>query len=244
MEEPLNERVPDLPEEKSKKRTAVEFASEGALGAIPYVGSLLAASLSAFFSATQENRTRAWMQEMAEVVQELLDRVDDLEAQDLADNPVFYDAAVAAARIATANSSTEKHQALQNALFNVGVGDGLDADKRAIFLRYVDELTPSHIRFLRFLDNPTGWFDAHGLSWPNNIMAGGLMNVVQIVFPDWARDEPFLDTIAADLIARGLIDNPGLRTMMTASGLTAQRTKLKGREFLAFISGPFDGPGK
>jgi hypothetical protein len=236
----LDDQVPQLPEKKSTKRTTMEVASEGALGAIPFVGSLLAASLSALFSATQENRTREWMEEMAEVVEALLERVEGLEARDLANDPAFYDAAVAAARIATAASATEKHRALQNALFNVGMGDGLDADKRAIYLRYVDELTPSHIRFLHFLDNPTAWFKQHGLAWPSNIMTGGLMNVVEIAFPEWRADESFLDTIASDLVARGLIDNPGLRTMMTATGLTAQRTKAKGREFMGFISGPFD----
>jgi hypothetical protein len=70
------------------------------------------------------------MEEMAQVVQALIARVENLEAGDLADDPVFYDAAVAAARIATATSSEEKHRALRNALFNVGMGDLLDADKR------------------------------------------------------------------------------------------------------------------
>ena len=233
--------MPDLPEEKSKGRQTVEVAAEGGVGMIPFVGGMLAATLSAMFSATQENRTREWMKEMAEVVQALLDRVDGLGAQELADNPDFYDAAVAAARIATANSAAEKHRALQNALLNVGLGNAPDADKRTIYLRYIDELTPSHIRFLRFLDNPTGWFEERGLQWPN-VYAGGLMTVVQVAFPEWAADEPFLDTIANDLVARGLIDNPGLRTIMTENGLTAQRSKPKGREFMAFISGPFDSP--
>lgn len=234
----MSAQAPDLPEQKSKKRTAAEVAAEGGAGMVPFVGSMLAATLSALFSATQENRIREWMEEMAEVVQELLDRVEDLEAQDLPDDPVFYGAAVAAARIATATSSTEKHAALQNALFNVGIGDSLDADKRAIFLRYVDELTPSHIRFMRFLDSPTGWFEQHDLQWPN-VYAGGLMAVVEVAFPEWRADEPFLDTLAADLVARGLIDSPGLHTMMTGEGLKAQRTKPKGGEFMAFISGPF-----
>ena len=57
----LSEQIPDLPEGKSKRRTAVEVASEGVVGALPFVGSLLAATLSALFSATQENRTeRGW----------------------------------------------------------------------------------------------------------------------------------------------------------------------------------------
>ena len=234
----MNAQLPDLPEEKSKKRTAIEVAAEGGAGMVPFVGGLLAATLSAYFSATQENRTREWMEEMADVVQELLDRIEDLEVADLAEDPDFFDAAVAAARIATATSSAEKHAALQNALFNVGLGDSLDADKRAIYLRYIDELTPSHIRSMRFLDNPTGWFDEHGLQWPN-VYAGGLISVVEVAFPKWGTDEPFLDTLAADLVARSLIENPGLRTVMTGEGLKAQRTKPKGREFMAFISGPF-----
>lgn len=232
----MSEPIPDLPEQNSKKRTAVEVASEGAVGSIPFVGSLLAATLSAFFSATQENRTREWMEEMSKVIQVLLDRVEDLEAQELAENPAFYDAAVAAARIATANSAAEKHQALQNALFNVGMGDGLDADKRAIFLRYVDELTPSHIALLRLADDPPGWFETRGLAWPS----GSLLGVVKAAFPAWANDEAFIDTLAADLSSRGLTDTLPLRVMMTDNGVKAQRTKPKGRQFMAFISGPFD----
>lgn len=232
----MSGQIPDLPEEKSKKRKAVEVASEGAVGAVPFVGSLLAATLSAHFSATQENRTRAWMEEMAEVVQTLVDRVEDLEVEDLAENPVFYDTAVAAARIASVTSAAEKHQALQNALFNVGTGDGLDADKRAIFLRYLDELTPSHIALLRLADNPPRWFEAHDQPWPG----GGLLGVVKTAFPAWANDESFIDTLAADLSSRGLTDDLPMRVMMTENGAKAQRTKSKGREFMEFISGPFD----
>ncbi|MDO7868179.1 hypothetical protein [Nocardioides jiangxiensis] len=231
--------VPDVPEGKSKKRTAIEVAGEGALGAIPFVGSLLAATLSTYFSATQENRTREWMEEMAEVVQALLDRIENLEAEDLADNPAFYDAAVAAARIATSTSAAAKHAALQNALYNVGSGDGWDADKRAIFLRYVDELTPSHISLLRLVEDPPRWFERHGLSWPG----GGLLSVVKAAFPAWANDEDFIDTLAADLAARGLVDALPLRAMMTDSGARAGRAKAKGREFIGFISGPFNADG-
>lgn len=231
----MSEQVPEPPEGKSKTHTAVEVASEGAVGAIPFVGSLLAATLAAFFSATQENRTREWMAEMAQVVEALIDRMEDLEAQDLADNPVFYDAAVATARIATATSAAAKHEALQNALFNIGIGDGLDSDKRAIFLRYVDELTPSHIALLRFADDPPKWFLARNLAWPG----GSLLGAVKTAFPGWANDEPFIDTLAGDLASRGLTDQLPLRTMMTDNGVRAQRTKPKGHEFMAFISGPF-----
>ncbi len=176
------------------------------------------------------------MEEMAQVVQALIARVEDLETGDLADDPVFYDAAVAAASIATATSSEEKHRALKNALFNVGMGDSLDADKRAIYLRYIDELTPSHVALLRFADNPAAWFEQRGRTWPG----GGLLGVIEAAFPTWANDEAFIDTLAADLASRGLVDGLPLRVMMTDNGVRAGRTKPKGREFMAFISGTFD----
>ncbi|MFG1625456.1 hypothetical protein [Kribbella sp. NPDC049227] len=173
---------------------------------------------------------------MAEVVELLGQRVDGLEAQDLADDPAFYDAAVAAARIATATSAAAKHCALQNALFNVGAGDSLDADKRAIFLRYVDELTSSHIALLRLAANPPSCFEQRGLPWPG----GSLLAVVKSAFPAWADDEAFIDTLNVDLTSRGLIDDLPLRTMMTETGVRARRTKPKGHEFMELISGPFD----
>jgi hypothetical protein len=58
--------------------------------------------------------------------------------------------------------------------------------------------------------------------------------------PAWANDESFIDTLAADLSSRGLTDDLPLRVMMTENGAKAQRTKSKGREFMEFISGPFD----
>lgn len=66
-----------------------------------------------------------------------------------------------------------------------------------------------------------------------------MLAVVITAFPTWSGDETFIDTIAADLTRGGLTDLP-LRTMMTPNGVMAQRTKPKGREFMKFVSGPFD----
>lgn len=150
-------------------------------------------------------------------------------------NDDFVDVVSTATRIAEKSAADLKRAALQNVLFNVGVGDSQDADKRAIYLRYVDELTPSHLALLRLADDPPEWFERRTLTWPG----GNLLGVVTAAFPAWATDESFIDTIAADLASRGLADLP-LRTMMTSNGVMAQRTKPKGREFMKFISGPFD----
>jgi hypothetical protein len=64
--------------------------------------------------------------------------------------------------------------------------------------------------------------------------------VIKAAFPTWADDEAFTDTLAAHLASRGLVDDLPLRVMMTDNGDRAGRTKPEGREFTAFISGPYD----
>ena len=234
----MTNQVPGPPEEKSRARQFTETALEAATSSVPFAGGALAVLLAKAFSRTYEKRLRNWMEQLADVVQHLMDRVDDLDVEELANDDDFMDAVATATRSAERTSAKIKLQALQNALLNVGLGYAPDVDKRTIYLRYIDELTPSHLTLLRFLDGPTRWFDEHDLQWPN-VYAGGLMAVVQVAFPAWATDESFLDTLAADLQARALIENPSLRAIMTARGLEAQRTTPKGRDFMQLITGPF-----
>jgi hypothetical protein len=74
-----------------------------------------------------------------------------------------------------------------------------DADKQAVYLRYIEELTPSHMRLLEFMNDPPGCCSRHDVAWPGNIMMGGLGPIVDAALPDLAADEPFLDTLAGDL---------------------------------------------
>lgn len=232
--------APEPPEEPSKPRQITEAVAQGGAGMVPVVGTFFAAALAYAFNAMHQKRAHEWMEEVAEVVQELLDRVDDLEEQDLTEDPDFYDAVVAATRVALATSSTEKHRTLQNSLYNTGAGAAPDADKRAIYLRYIDELTPSHMRLLQFMDNPQHWYASHGLAWPN-LYAGGLISIIEPAFPELAGDRPFLDTLVKDLGDTGMIASPGLSGTMTSQGLAASRSTEKGREFMRFVSGPFAG---
>ena len=187
------------------------------------------------FRRADERRYRQWQQQVEDALDAIAQQADHLDVEALLTDDDFVDAVATATRIAEKSAAALKRAALQNVLVNVGLGDFFDADKRAIYLRYVDELTPSHLALLQLADDPPGWFDRRNRAWPG----GNLISVVIAAFPTWAGDEPFVDTIAADLASRGLADLP-LRTMMTANGVMAQRTKPKGREFMAFISGPFD----
>lgn len=225
----------DALEPKREARRRTEETIEAVMSAVPFAGGVLAVKYAQTFRRADERRYRQWQQQVEDALDAIAKRADSFDVEAVFANDDFVDAVATATRIAEKSAADLKRAALQNVLFNVGLGDSLDADKSAIYLRYVDELTPSHLALLRLADDPPGWFDRRNRAWPG----GNLIGVVIAAFPTWAGDEPFVDTLAADLASRGLADLP-LRTLMTANGLMAQRTMPKGREFMAFISGPFD----
>jgi hypothetical protein len=231
--------VPGLPERKTGARRRTEEGIEAVAAAVPFAGGVLSVKYAQAFRRADERRYAVWQQQVTEALEVLMKRVDGLSEDALMESDEFVDALATANRIAERSSAEEKRRALQNVLVNIGEGRAPDRDKRSIFLRYVDELTPSHMVLLDFMGDPVAYLDRAGLSWPNVYM-GGLMSVIEMAFPEWAADEPLLDTLAGDLASRGLLDHPGFKTMMTADGLKAGRTKPKGREFLAFVTGPFN----
>ena len=223
---------------KSNTRRKTEETIEAVAAAVPFAGGVLAVKYAQAFRRADQRRFEQWQQQMEASLDAIAAKVDGIDIEELFADDDFVDAVATATRIAEKSAAAEKRAALQNALFNLGLGSSIDADKRAIYLRYVDELTPSHLSLLRLADDPPGWFERRSRAWPG----GSLLGVVCAAFPTWGGDESFIDTIASDLAARGLADLP-LRTMMTPSGVMAQRTNPKGREFMRFISGPFDPTG-
>lgn len=230
--------IPDLPDEKGRARQITEVAVEAGVAAIPFAGGSLAVILAHAFSHAYEKRLREWMQQVADVVQELHDRVES-EPDDLAEDDGFLDAVATATRIAEKTSAKAKRVALQNALFNIRAGTDLVEDKRAVYLRYVDELTPSHLRLLRFLDDPRGFLEAAGGRW-SEAVDGPLSMTADEALPDLRGDGWFFRTLLGDLERLGLIPNVDLRANRPRRELEGPHTSAKGREFMGFVSGPFD----
>ena len=229
--------LPALPDEKSGRRTITDTVVEAGAAAIPFVGGSLAVLLAHAFSHSYEQRLRNWMEELAEAVQELYDS-EGVDIEALSEDQAFLDAVATATRIAEKSGSEVKRNALKNALFNIGIATDVDADKCLIYLRYVDELTPSHMRVLAFFDDPVKAVSNVEQQWPNTM--GSLSSIVRIALPDLHADEPLLNTVVGDLNRQGLISSPGLNTIMTEGGLKESRTSSKGRDFMAFVSTPFN----
>ncbi len=229
-------RVPAMPDDKSRRRVITDTAVEAGTAAIPFVGGSLAVIIANAFSRSYENRLRDWMEQLAEVVQELCDS-DGVDVEDLAGNDVFLDAVATATRIAEKNGSHVKRAALRNALLHIGGDHEIGEDKGLIYLRCIDELTETHMRILAFFDNPPAAVEAAGAHWPI-LMMGGISSILDLALPDIASSEPLLNAVIGDLVQRRFVDSPGLHTVMTDNGLRASRTTSMGREFMAFVSTP------
>jgi hypothetical protein len=86
----------------------------------------------------------------------LLARLDELAdvAESLKD-PAKADevcaAIVAAAQAAIRTHQEEKREALRLAVLNVAISGIEGADERTVFVRFIDELTPTHLRMLRLI---------------------------------------------------------------------------------------------
>lgn len=226
----MNEFIPPPPMDETGGRDVLEVAIAGALNAVPGVGGWLSIGLQKIFAQQEQQRLNTYLSELARVVNKLIERGDGLTAEDLATTPEFYEAAVKAARVATATASREKHSALQNALFNIGTDTAADTDLRMVFIRCIDELTDTHVRILReFADVGGQYIQVESL---RTIVGGGAG----------------VDLYVADLQVRGLVEERpiftrggGHMTMFSSAVEGGHRISGIGNQFLDFVAGPFDG---
>jgi hypothetical protein len=226
------------PPEKSTSREIVEKAVEGAVGMVPIVGSPLAAAFALAMGWSYNKRMQLWFEDVAEAIRELQDAAEDWPAlEDLRENDVFVDAVVHASRAAQATHQEEKLRALRNGVLNSIAPDAPSVDEQARFFRLVDELTPSHLRLLNFLQDPGAAFAAAGLDRPS-LMMGGRMTLLEML-PDFrGRPREWIDLLAKDLTDAGLTNYGGLHTTQTGDSLWLPATSGLGSRLLAFVTAP------
>lgn len=234
----------EMPHEPSTgTRDVLEAAIVGTAGAVPVVGSFLSAAIERVLNQQADNRGRVWLAEVVDVLNALAEKVDGLDPENLLAQPEFYDSVLRASRIASASSSQEKHRSLQNALFNTAsAAANIDDDTRSVFLRYVEELTPSHIRILRFFKDPTALLGQEAAQRIRNAMTGSVTAVLREALPELGR-AGFTQLLAEDLTGRSLLGVIPFNSMMTGDGPLQPRITGFGEQFLEFLSGPFGEAG-
>jgi len=155
------------PPKKSTAREVTEKTIEGGAGMIPLVGSAIAAAFTYAVGYAFNNRMQQWYDDVASAIQELQDREEGLDFDQLADDPVFVDAVVHATRAAQGTHQREKLDALRNGIIN-SIGPGApSADEQLRFLRLIDQFSAAHLRMLTFWRDPAALFETEGIPRPN-----------------------------------------------------------------------------
>jgi hypothetical protein len=203
---------------------------------VPAAGGPLQVVFENFFTSPIEKRKEAWLQQLADVVKEVEERVADLTPAKLAENEAFVTIAMHASQIALRNHQHAKLEALRNAVLNAALPNPPQEDDQMIFLRLIDQLTPWHLRVLSVLDNPSGWMERNGVANPNWGM-GGASTVLEHCLPDLRGQRDTYDQIVRDLQSEGLLgQGQFLHVTMTGGGMVERRTTDRGKLFIRFIS--------
>ncbi|SRR6266568_2711412 len=230
------------PPGKSTSREIAERAAEVALGYVPIAGPVLAAAFVTAVGWRLDQRRDEWLTRLAEGLEDLRERIGDVDFENLASNDLFVDAVVTTTRTIYHTHQEEKITALRNAVLNSVAPDAPDADTQAIFLNLVDRYTPSHLRMLQLWDDPPAWFARHSLTPPQGVMAGSRTMTVEAGLPEMQGRQEFYLLVASDLMSAGLM-TASLPGMVTYEVLMDRLTNDLGRQFVRFISPPAGGAG-
>lgn len=122
-------------------------AKKALLSAIPAVGSLAVTFYENYIKEPSSQRLHDFLEELVEYLLSLQQKIEAVSF----DNPTFQTTFKKAIRIAECEHQQEKLEALRNAVLNSAIPNSLKDDIQAIFLKWIDEFTVSHIRLLRML---------------------------------------------------------------------------------------------
>jgi hypothetical protein len=227
----------DIP--KEPERSAADVAHtivKAVISAVPYAGGPVAELLGLVFGPPLEKRQKKWVQDLADSVNEIQQKVAGLTAARLSENEVFVTTALHATEIAIRTHQQEKLEALRNAVVNSARPGPPDETLQQIFLNCVDTLTPLHLRTLSFLDDSElalkqlGQAPATRLSW-DTVESGLEQGIHEFI----GRPE-LADQIVNDLQQRGFVKAGNMRMIMAFSGSSPSQTTRLGKQFLQFIS--------
>ena len=180
-----------------------------------------------------EKRRDEFLEDLAWVVRETANKVDDFQPEKLAQNETFVSATLQAARIAVSTHQREKRQYLRNALLHVAVGDGVGEIKQQVFLNALEVLTPAHVRALDLIWRGAGkkipW-EEHSIPLQQRTYG----TAIWIVAPELKGQQSIIGAVLSELRNRGFSVLPDPEASFPAGQMI---TNL-GIEFLTFILSP------
>lgn len=130
---------------KADSGDTAHLVTKAALSFVPAASELF----EYFVKPPLERRLDEWRKEISQFLYSL-EKVQEINLEALQENEQFISVVAQASAIAIRNHQKEKLIALRNAIANSATGSNLNDDLQLTFIRFIEELTPSHLQVLRF----------------------------------------------------------------------------------------------
>ena len=226
----------EKPPSKKASRELVEKVVEGGVSMIPIAGGPAAVAFAYAVGQAHNRRMQSWLASLADAVSDLQTSQGGLNINTLAEDDRFIDAVVSATRAAQATHDEDKLAALRNGVLNTLGPNAPTDDEQLRFFRFVEQLSPAHLRLLHYLHDPGAVFDKAGITRPNYI-SGGRGTLLEDGMPEFHGQREWYDLLFQDLSTAGLT-NGSLKGMQSGASLWQPATSPLGDRFLTFVSEP------
>jgi hypothetical protein len=190
-----------------------------------------------FFGASERRRRTRWHARVLEAVRELELRNPGVTIEILTDDPVFNTITAEADQIAKQSGEEEKLQALLYAIQNCTLPGAPALSVQTFFLRFLNELTTTHLKVLGVLNNPREWLRSQSIE-EDRFKVGTVNSLIQTCLATSVVPSNSSEQIVRSLQSRGLLQQHKVDTVVGRDSLLAPRTTAMGRQFLAFIQKP------
>ena len=107
-----------------------------------------------------------------------------------------------------------------------------------MFLNFIDELTPWHLRILQYFENPKTWLAKREINVPNWSF-DSQRHVFDLAFPELKAKKELTSQLLRDLASRGLsIEEHSMNIGVSMASIFRTLITDLGRQFLGFIISP------
>jgi hypothetical protein len=230
----MSERYPE-PDEGD----AVYAAARSLISVLPGAGGSVNELLAFVLAPSVSRRRDNWFKDLADVIEEVKEKVEGFNVEDLGRNEAFVSATIQATRIAAGTHREEKRKILRNALLNVALGTGPDEDTQQIFLNIIDAFTASHVRVLDVLWRGPGRMTA--ILWDQSRIPMNARNygsAIEVLVPELKGQGALAEYILTDLRNRGFTQLNSLSNNFPQGGTITNM----GVQFMRFVLHPDERP--
>ena len=193
---------------------------KGVISTIPGASILVSA-----YEEMQSGIYKRRMDEWKEAVEERLGKLENDVVNSLPNNDIFATVLLISAQLAL-KTNKEKAELLANAVSNSATTT-LSEERVIILLNSIEKYTISHLRLLRFLQNPKEY------NPKDNYMGGSTMTIYYDYYPN--TDKSLDSIVIRDLFADGFIDTDSLNAMVSSSGMVEKHTTSLGDDMIEFF---------